>query len=161
MASKHARVGFFLWVLTASLLYAQPSEKVQLVSSNLPILRIDTRGREILDTPRITAHLGIIYNGADKLNRIDDAANEYDGSIDIERVVRETHEIVAAGAEEVDVVMPYRQLDAAPALLARLPCKPRHTLAQAAPRHHLANPQRACRATSAAYAKGCVCVRAR
>lgn len=84
MASKHARVGFFLWVLTASLLYAQPSEKVQLVSSNLPILRIDTRGREILDTPRITAHLGIIYNGADKLNRIDDAANEYDGSIDIE-----------------------------------------------------------------------------
>ena len=84
MESKHASIGFFLWALTASLLYAQPDEKVQLVSSNLPILSIDTHGREILDTPRITAHLGIIYNGQGKLNRLTDAASEYDGRIDIE-----------------------------------------------------------------------------
>ena len=84
MESKHASIGFFLWALTASLLYAQPDEKVQLVSSNLPILSIDTHGREILDTPRITAHLGIIYNGQGKLNRLTDAASEYDCRIDIE-----------------------------------------------------------------------------
>jgi deoxyribose-phosphate aldolase len=45
-------------------------------------------------------------------------ANFPDGSSDIARAVRDTAGIVAAGAQEVDVVMPYRDLDAAPALLA-------------------------------------------
>lgn len=45
-------------------------------------------------------------------------ANFPDGSSDIERAVRDTAEIAAAGAQEVDVVLPYRSLDAAPALLA-------------------------------------------
>jgi len=45
-------------------------------------------------------------------------ANFPDGSSDIERAVRDTGEIVMAGAQEVDVVMPYRDLAAAPALLA-------------------------------------------
>jgi deoxyribose-phosphate aldolase len=45
-------------------------------------------------------------------------ANFPDGSSDIERAVRDTGAIVQAGAQEVDVVLPYRDLAAAPALLA-------------------------------------------
>ena len=40
------------------------------------------------------------------------------GSADTARAVTDTRAIVDAGAQEVDVVIPYRQLDAAPALLA-------------------------------------------
>lgn len=45
-------------------------------------------------------------------------ANFPDGGSDIERALRDTAAIVDAGAQEVDVVMPYRNLAAAPALLA-------------------------------------------
>jgi deoxyribose-phosphate aldolase len=45
-------------------------------------------------------------------------ANFPDGSSDTERAVRDTRAIVDAGAQEVDVVIPYRELAAAPALLA-------------------------------------------
>lgn len=37
-------------------------------------------------------------------------ANFPDGSADVERAVRETHEIVEAGAQEVDVVLPFARL---------------------------------------------------
>ncbi len=45
-------------------------------------------------------------------------ANFPDGSIDVQRAVRDTGQIVQSGAQEVDVVMPYRDLPAAPTLLA-------------------------------------------
>jgi deoxyribose-phosphate aldolase len=45
-------------------------------------------------------------------------ANFPDGSADTARAVADTQAIVQAGGDEVDVVIPYRQLDAAPALLA-------------------------------------------
>lgn len=45
-------------------------------------------------------------------------ANFPDGSADTARAVRDAEAIVAAGGDEVDVVLPYRALDAAPALLA-------------------------------------------
>jgi len=45
-------------------------------------------------------------------------ANFPHGSSDVERAVRDAGEIVAAGAQEVDVVLPYRDLAAAPGLLA-------------------------------------------
>jgi deoxyribose-phosphate aldolase len=44
-------------------------------------------------------------------------ANFPDGSSDLQRAVRDTAEIVQAGAQEVDVVLPYRDFAAAPALL--------------------------------------------
>jgi deoxyribose-phosphate aldolase len=44
-------------------------------------------------------------------------ANFPGGSSDVERAVRDAREIVAAGAQEVDVVLPWRDLAAAPALL--------------------------------------------
>ncbi len=45
-------------------------------------------------------------------------ANFPDGSADVQRAVRDTRQIVAAGAQEVDVVFPYRDFAAAPGLLA-------------------------------------------
>jgi len=45
-------------------------------------------------------------------------ANFPDGSSDLQRAVQDTAQIVAAGGQEVDVVIPYRDLAAAPALLA-------------------------------------------
>jgi deoxyribose-phosphate aldolase len=44
-------------------------------------------------------------------------ANFPDGSADLQRAVRDTRQIVGAGAQEVDVVFPYRDFAAAPALL--------------------------------------------
>lgn len=56
----------------------------QLVSSNLPIVVIDTEGGEpIPDEPKITAHMGIIHN-ADNNNSVSDPYNHYDGFIGIE-----------------------------------------------------------------------------
>ena len=51
--------------------------------SNLPIVVIDTDGQEILDDPRIIAHMGIIDNGTG-INHINDPLNGYDGQISIE-----------------------------------------------------------------------------
>lgn len=50
--------------------------------------------------------------------RVAAVANFPDGSADTERAVQDTRAIVDAGAQEVDVVLPWRDLDAAPALLA-------------------------------------------
>jgi len=52
-------------------------------------------------------------------------ANFPDGSSDIARAVRDAQAIAEAGAQEVDVVIPYRDLDAAPALLTavRVACR--------------------------------------
>ena len=47
-------------------------------------------------------------------------ANFPAGSSDAEGAVRDAAAIVAAGAQEVDVVLPYRDLDAAPRLLTRV-----------------------------------------
>jgi deoxyribose-phosphate aldolase len=44
-------------------------------------------------------------------------ANFPDGGSDVTRALRDAEAIAAAGAQEVDVVLPYRDLDAAPALL--------------------------------------------
>ena len=51
--------------------------------SNLPIVIIDTFGEEIIDDPRITAHMGIINNETG-INQIDDPFNGYNGQISIE-----------------------------------------------------------------------------
>jgi hypothetical protein len=60
------------------------AQAVDFQSSNLPILVIDTHGRSIPDKPKITAHLGIIYNGEGERNDTSDAFNEYNGVIGIE-----------------------------------------------------------------------------
>lgn len=54
------------------------------VSSNLPLLVLNTNGQTIVNDPRITAHLGIIDNGATERNYLTDPFNGYDGQISIE-----------------------------------------------------------------------------
>ncbi|KAA3620425.1 MAG: T9SS C-terminal target domain-containing protein [Calditrichaeota bacterium] len=54
------------------------------ISSNLPILIIDTQGREIVDENRIVADMGIICNENDKRNYLADSCNHYNGRIEIE-----------------------------------------------------------------------------
>ncbi len=51
---------------------------------NLPLIKINTNGRGIPDEPKIMAAMGIIDNGPDSLNHIDDPINDYVGNIGIE-----------------------------------------------------------------------------
>jgi len=55
------------------------------VSSNLPIVFINTNGQSIPNEPKITADMGIIYNGEGSRNYITDPWNNYNGKIGIER----------------------------------------------------------------------------
>lgn len=55
-----------------------------LTSSNLPIIIINTNGQAILDDPKITADMGIIYNGIGVRNNTTDPMNHYNGKIGIE-----------------------------------------------------------------------------
>lgn len=53
-------------------------------SSNLPIVKINTSGQNIVDDPKITAYMGIINNGEGQLNHLTDTFTDYDGYIGIE-----------------------------------------------------------------------------
>lgn len=53
-------------------------------SSNLPIVKIDTKSRSIPDEPKISASMSIIDNGPENLNFTADSATGYNGSIGIE-----------------------------------------------------------------------------
>lgn len=57
---------------------------VELTSSNLPIVVINTNGVGIPDDPKIDATMGIIYNGVGEMNLISDPFNEFYGEIGIE-----------------------------------------------------------------------------
>ena len=61
-----------------------PQDEVQLTSSNLPIVVIDTQGQIIRNSSKITARMSIINNGPGVRNQVADAFNEYDGYIGIE-----------------------------------------------------------------------------
>jgi len=53
-------------------------------SSNLPIIVINTNGMAVSDEPKITADMGIIYNGVGARNNLTDPYNNYNGKIGIE-----------------------------------------------------------------------------
>jgi CotH kinase protein/Secretion system C-terminal sorting domain len=53
-------------------------------SSNLPVIIINTNGQTIPDDPKITADMGIVYNGAGVRNNLTDPKNHYNGKIGIE-----------------------------------------------------------------------------
>ncbi len=55
-----------------------------LTSSNLPILKINTQGKSIVDEPKILSTLELIHKGNGQLNYISDLANIYKGFIGIE-----------------------------------------------------------------------------
>jgi hypothetical protein len=52
--------------------------------TNLPIVIIDTWGQSIPDEPKITAEMGIIFNGPGEMNHQSDPFNDYDGYVGIE-----------------------------------------------------------------------------
>jgi len=54
------------------------------LESNLPIVVINTFGISIPDDPKISGHMGIIDNGDNGLNHINDPFNNYNGAIGIE-----------------------------------------------------------------------------
>jgi CotH protein/type IX secretion system substrate protein len=54
------------------------------ISSNLPIIKINTNGQTIVDEPRIVADMEVIDNGPGNLNYLTDPANDYNGKIAIE-----------------------------------------------------------------------------
>lgn len=58
--------------------------QVIFTNSTLPIVVIDTDDIPIPDEPKITAHMGIIYNGPGQINQVSDSFNLYSGSIGIE-----------------------------------------------------------------------------
>ena len=60
------------------------SQTVDFTSSNLPIVVINTGGQTILDDPKITADMGIIFNGPGLRNNLTDSFNNYNGKIGIE-----------------------------------------------------------------------------
>lgn len=55
-----------------------------LLITNLPIILINTNGQTIPDEPKITAQMGIIYNGPGVMNKQNDPLNNYNGKIGIE-----------------------------------------------------------------------------
>ncbi|MBN1998926.1 CotH kinase family protein, partial [candidate division KSB1 bacterium] len=63
---------------------ADPERTGDFVSSNLPLLFIDTQGQTIPDDPRIDAIMGIVDNGPGELNDVTDPWNHYNGHIGIE-----------------------------------------------------------------------------
>jgi hypothetical protein len=68
-----------LFLFLQNFLFAQT-----LTSSNLPIIVINTNGQGIVDDPKITADMGIIFNGENVRNNIADPYNHYNGKIGIE-----------------------------------------------------------------------------
>lgn len=71
-------------LLALLILSFNANAQVTLTSSNLPIIVINTNGQTIPDEPKITATMGVIYNGEGKRNNITDPFNNYNGKIGIE-----------------------------------------------------------------------------
>lgn len=61
-----------------------PAYPFVFVSSNIPIVVLNTNGQTIVDDPKIVVHMGIIDNGAGIRNYLSDPYNDYDGNIAIE-----------------------------------------------------------------------------
>jgi hypothetical protein len=59
-------------------------EQVEFESSNLPVILIDTDGKNIVDDPRIAARMRIINNPDGSRNFLTDTPYNYDGRINIE-----------------------------------------------------------------------------
>ncbi|MEO8719813.1 MAG: CotH kinase family protein [Ginsengibacter sp.] len=67
-----------------TLTFGNQPAKPLLSSSNLPIVKINTNGNEIVDEPKIVADMVIIDNGVGKRNSVNDTNYTYNGKIGIE-----------------------------------------------------------------------------
>ncbi|MBN2423473.1 MAG: CotH kinase family protein [Calditrichaceae bacterium] len=75
---------FLTITILFSLISLPAAAQVTLESSNLPIVIINTNGQNIPGDHKITADMGIIYNGAGQINHMTDSLNNYNGKIGIE-----------------------------------------------------------------------------
>jgi hypothetical protein len=73
---------FLALVFTFNLLAG--TKDVPLESTDLPLIVINTNGQTIVDDPKITADIKIIYNNPPALSHPDDPGNIYDGKCGIE-----------------------------------------------------------------------------
>jgi len=64
--------------------FSARAQTVNFTSSNLPIIVINTNGQAIVDDPKITADMGIIFNSGNARNNLTDPFNHYNGKIGIE-----------------------------------------------------------------------------
>lgn len=69
------------WALTFG---NNPATYLSFSSSNMPIVVINTNGQTIQQTGKITADMGIIYNGPGIRNNLTDPYNNYSGKVGIE-----------------------------------------------------------------------------
>lgn len=77
------RVGLFIYLSFLFFVCQQTQLFGQVDSTNLPLFIIDTKGVSIVDEPKITAELKIIYH-QNEYNHPGDTANIYHGNIGIE-----------------------------------------------------------------------------
>jgi hypothetical protein len=71
-------------ILVAVITIAMDSPAQTFTSSNLPIVVIGTNGQTIVNEPKITADMKVIYNGEGKRNALTDTVFHYRGKIGIE-----------------------------------------------------------------------------
>jgi len=79
---KAKTIFIILSILLFSFYYSHAQVNFQ--DSNLPIIVINTNAQEILDDPKITCDMGIIWDEAGGRNFLTDEFNDYDGKIGIE-----------------------------------------------------------------------------
>lgn len=75
---------YVLFSLFPFLIFYKASAQSAFTSSNLPIVVINTGGKDIVDEPKILADMGIIWNGPGKRNALSDPMNNFSGKIGIE-----------------------------------------------------------------------------
>jgi len=71
-------------IILLSSFFSLRSFSQNFTSSNLPLIVINTNGQTIKDDPKITADMGIVWNGEGKRNLLTDPKNNYNGKIAIE-----------------------------------------------------------------------------
>ena len=71
-------------VFYLSIYISAGAQTVNFTSSNLPIIVINTNGQAIVDDPKITADMGIIFNSGNARNNLTDSFYHYNGKIGIE-----------------------------------------------------------------------------
>jgi hypothetical protein len=78
------RIIIALLVTITAMFAGERTSAVEFTSSNLPIVIIKTNGQTIVDEPKITADMKVIFNGEGKRNTVTDTVVIYNGKIGIE-----------------------------------------------------------------------------
>ena len=80
----HMKKPFSLLLVISGLTVVLNAQTSTTLDTDLPLVMINTRGGVIVNDPKITADLSIVYNGLGKRNKSTDVANEFNGKAGIE-----------------------------------------------------------------------------